>query len=166
MPFKFEVLPSSQLCILCCSGRMSSEDFDAIWRVTENDSNFTTELDMLTVLGPDADYSEVVSQMSEQHARKYVERHSVNEQRKLKRSAHICANERQVAMVKMFAAYIEAWGGPPKVELKCFSELEPALAWMEQSEGRERRIDRDRVVQILRKMGHGWCCKSGREIAS
>ena len=156
MPFKFRILPSSELCLLGYTGHVSASDLDGVWKATQTTADYSTELDDLVVLGPDAEYSEVATRLTQEHARKFVEMYSVEDRRPTK-IAHVCANEMQVTMVRMFAAYIDSFASKG-AQLGWFADLKSALTWIELGRASNCRIERAKVVRLLREMGHGWCC--------
>lgn len=157
MPYKLRVLPQDGLCLLVYTGKVSEADFDDVWRaVAASDDHYPT-IDDLVILAPDADYSDIGHDLAIEQAQHFVELQDKGRTGDHKYTAFVCANDMQVIMTRMFAAYVMTHG-PAYVRIETFRDVDSALDWLQPSKGSGRRIDRQDVKRRLREMGQGWCC--------
>ena len=151
--FRLTVLPQFEASLLIYSGRVSTVDFEGLWKEIEESKEYKSEFDDFLFLGPDADFSDVAFHMSRSEARKLVQRYPSSPEHRMKHSAFICANEIQAAMVRLFWAYVLSQG-PSNVAIGCFSTFEAAADWVE---GPRRRLDRALLTDLAAQMGQSWC---------
>ena len=156
MAYKLTFLPHMELSILGYSGPVSQADFDGVWAQVSESKDYDSYFDDLVILGPDADYSGVEYHVSMEQSRKFVEINQVLLHKKPKRTAFICATDMQVLMVHMFVAFVRA-NGRDQNQVECFRSSAPALAWIEDSKGPDRSLDRAEIRLVIAAINQAWC---------
>lgn len=157
MAYKLRNLSQHGVWLLTYSGKVTSEDFEGVWRerhAAQEPCQGTTDL---VVLGPDVDYSDFAHQMANDEAAKFAQKHDDAALQSFQNTAVLCATDMQVVVTRMFSAYLMSYS-PTLVAVECFRDLEQAIAWVETAKGDGRPIARDEIKRHLREMGHGWCC--------
>jgi len=159
MAYKLKILGDMELCLLVYSGRVQAKDFDGIRETLEHAPDYSWEFDDIAVLGPDADYSNVVHDVAFQQSIRFVEAFRKTNLKRGKHCAFVCSNDIQVAMSKMFGAYVYCQG-VPNIEVGAFASMEAALDWIEKGTKPGRKIDRAEIARVITHMGAGWCLKT------
>ncbi|MFZ1988486.1 MAG: hypothetical protein WAW96_01825 [Alphaproteobacteria bacterium] len=159
MAYKLKILSDMELCLLAYSGRVQGKDFDGVWQTLEDAPDYSWEFDDIAVLGPDADYSDVESDVAFRQSIRFVDAFRKTNLRREKRCAFVCSNEMQVTMSKMFGAYVYGQH-VPDIEVAAFTSMETALDWVESGARSARKIDRAEVARVIIQMGARWCLKS------
>jgi len=150
MAYKFEILPQQRLAVILYSGPLARSEFDEVWHGLHDSPRFDWNFDEMALFGPDADLANLNFEKVGEVAKKFANTHEKIEVAHNRRGAIVVSNQVQVLGARMFLAFIAA-NPPPNMEIKLFSKVEAALAWIE--EGRLRSsgttIDRAAVDRAL-----------------
>ena len=157
MTHKLKVLLEDELSVLVYSRRIQASEFDEVRQELDAIPGFSPLFDDLTLLAPDADYSEIAPEVAMAQAVKFVEAFSAMPLKRPKRCAFVCTTTMQVAMARMFGAFVYS-RAIPNLDVRDFMSLEPALDWIDECRP-SRKLNRARIEKALDQMGERWCIK-------
>jgi len=154
MAYNFELLPRQRLAVILYSGQLARSEFDEVWRGLHDSPQFDWNFDEMALFGPDAELANLNFETVGEVAKKFAT--TPAEGGHVRRGAIVVSNQVQVLGARLFLAFIAA-NPPPNVEIKLFSKVSSALAWIE--EGRStgdpsRQIDRAEVDRTLAALDH------------
>jgi hypothetical protein len=158
MAYKVKMLAHDGLCLLTYSGKVTSADFEGVWRDVGAHKDYRPDIDDIVVLGPDADQSDFAHQMAADEAEKFAHVPGHDGPRGIKHTAVVCASDMQFVVSRMFGAYLMAYW-PSLVRVESFRDLDAAIDWIEPANDDGRRLDREAIKAHLSEMGEGWCCR-------
>ena len=158
MPHKLKILGHIELSVLAYSGRVSATELDEVWQLLEVTPSYSPYFDDITLLAPDADYSDIAPEVALAQSQKFVEAFRAKALERPKRSAFVCSTNMHVAMSRMFGAFVYSQA-IPNLDVRDFMSVEEAIAWVEPAR-QGRKIDRAEIARVIDQMGADWCLKS------
>jgi hypothetical protein len=152
MAYNVKIVPSQCLDVIFYSSLVTRVDFDAVWQILAESSEFKWDFDEIAMFGPDADVANLNFESVNAEAERF--KTTYREQVKLERDRRIAivvCSDLQALNAKMFLAYIST-NPPPHLVFKLFNKVASTVAWIEA--GRPaghcaRQIDRGLIARTL-----------------
>jgi len=157
MPHKLKIVQELELSLLVYFGTVSATELDEVWQLLDATPTYSPHFDDITLLAPDADYSDIAPEVAMAQSQKFVEAFRTNALKRPKRSAFLCSTNMHIAMARMFGAFVYSQA-VPNLDVRDFTSLEEAIAWIESAKP-GRNIDRVGIERLLIHMGEEWCLK-------